>query len=219
VASSNSPRDVPDQALRILDVGCGNGEFVSRMRRFGWDGDGIDIDASAVEIGRIAGLKLKTATLADLVRETPAARFDAIALDHVLEHLYDPVESLRDARKLLNPGGFLWIATPNLSALGHRAFRRAWMPLDPPRHLVLFSPGALRTALASAGFAVQSQQPAARTACWVFALSAAPADRPNRLVARARLSVRLMALLADLVARGRPALAEELVFVARPQPA
>lgn len=218
-AASRTSRSVADEAPRILDVGCGNGEFLARMRSLGWHGEGIDIDARALQVARVAGLSVRLATLADLLREGPTRRFDAIALDHVLEHLYDPVESLRSARQLLNPGGFLWIATPNLSALGHRAFRRAWMPLDPPRHLVLFSPDALRSALRSAGLAVQLEQPAARTACWVFALSGAPADGSSPLAARAPLALRLKALLADLVARSRPALAEELVIVARAQAA
>lgn len=214
-ATSGPGGSVPGRAPRILDVGCGNGEFLARMRCLGWDCEGIDIDPGAVKVAKAAGLSVRLATLADLVREGPERRFDAIALDHVLEHLYDPVGSLRTARKLLSPGGFVWIATPNLSGLGHRTFGRAWRPLDPPRHLVLFSPDALRSALRSAGFAGQLEQPAARTACWVFALSGAPADGSNPLLARAPLAVRLKALVADLVARRCPALAEELVIVAR----
>jgi len=218
-AASASARSAPDGALRVLDVGCGNGEFLARMRALGWDGEGIDIDARGVQAARAAGVPARIATLADLVREEPARHFDAIALDHVLEHLYDPVGTLRDARRLLKPGGFVWIATPNLSSLGHRAFRRAWTPLDPPRHVVLFSPDALRSALRSAGFPVQLEQPAARTACWVFTLSGATGDGPSRLAARAPLARRLQALLADLAARRRPALAEELVVVARSEAA
>jgi len=204
-------------APRLLDVGCGNGALLARMRSKGWKVEGIDIDPGALKVARAAGLAVTRATLADLVDEGPQRRFDVIALDHVLEHLHDPVASLRDARRLLAPGGALWLATPNLAALGHRLFGRSWMPLDPPRHLILFSPRALARALHSAGFEQLVSQPAARTANWVFAASVGIQDgHGDPLTSRLRpLSLRLKALLADLTARACPRLAEELVTVAR----
>lgn len=198
---------------RLLDVGCGGGALLARMRSQGWEVEGIDIDRGALEVARAAGLPVRHATLTDLATERPLRQFDVVTLDHVLEHLYDPVGSLRAARLLLRPGGVLWLATPNLAALGHRSFGRSWMPLDPPRHLVLFSPGALQLALRSAGFAQPVAQRAARTACWVFPASEAIVNGADPLTARSRgTGRRLKALLADLSATRRPELAEELVI-------
>ena len=61
-----------------------------------------------------------------------------MTLNHVVEHLHDPAGVLRRIAAILRPGGTLWIATPNLHALGHRRYGPDWLALDPPRHLVLF---------------------------------------------------------------------------------
>jgi len=216
-AAASTPRPAgPDGAPRLLDVGCGDATLVARMRDLGWEAEGIDIDPLVVKAAAARGLAVRLATLGDVLQEEPSPRFDTIVLDHVLEHLPDPVESLRIARRLLSPGGFVWIATPNLCSLGHRSFGQAWMPLDPPRHHVLFSPGALNAALRSAGFSSMLTQPAARTAHWVFAGSAALAEEAHiRRPGRPGLAVK--ALAADLLARRRPELAEELVIVATAQ--
>jgi len=206
---------------RLLDVGCGSGALLARMRARGWEAEGIDIDSGALRLARAARLPVRHATLSDLGTERPLRRFDVIVLDHVLEHLHDPVASLRAARQLLRPGGVLWLATPNLTALGHRSFTRSWIHLDPPRHLVLFSPGTLRFTLRSAGFDEQVEQPTARTAYWVFARSAAIGKGTDADALSTRsggLSLRLKALLADLMARSRPELAEEIVIAAPSRP-
>jgi SAM-dependent methyltransferase len=200
---------------RLLDVGCGGGALLARMRSQGWEVEGIDVDPGALKVARAAGLPVRHATLTDLAAERPLRQFDVITLDHVLEHLHDPVGSLRAARRLLRPGGVLWLATPNLAALGHRSFGRSWMSLDPPRHLVLFSPGALQLALRAAGFAEPVAQRAARTACWVFPASEAIGKGEDPLTTRARgPGLRLKGLLADLSASRRPELGEELVIAA-----
>jgi SAM-dependent methyltransferase len=217
-AAAADPGGEGAPAPRLLDVGCGGGALMARMRSRGWEVEGIDIDQAALEVARAAGLPVRSATVAELVAEDPLPRFDVIALDHVLEHLHDPVASLRDVRHLLRPGGVLWLATPNLAGLGHRTFGRSWMHLDPPRHLVLFSPGALASALAAAGFAPPVTQPAARSANWVFASSAAIERSADALNTPGPLSLRLKALVADLAARRRPELAEELVVAVRAKP-
>ncbi len=205
-------------APRLLDVGCGSGALLARQRSQGWEVEGIDVDPGALRVAKAAGLPVRHATLTDLATERPLRQFDAITLDHVLEHLHDPVGSLQAARRLLRPGGVLWLATPNLAALGHRSFGRSWVHLDPPRHLVLYSPAALQLALRSAGFAEPVTQRAARTACWTFASSEAiemgadPLTTPSE-----RPSVRFKALLADLSASNRPELAEELVIATCPE--
>lgn len=139
----------PPGAARLLDVGCGTGEFLVRMREAGWEVAGIEPDAASAEIARSKGLDVQQAGLGDARLDDGA--FAAITLNHVLEHLHDPRAALERCRALLRPGGVVWIATPNIASLGHARFGRDWFGLDPPRHLVLFSPRALEDALA--GFA------------------------------------------------------------------
>ena len=134
----------------LLDVGCGSGRWLVHMRQLGWQVTGVDFDPGAVAIGRQQGLELACGSLEQ--QAFPAAGFDAITMNHVIEHLPDPVGTLRECRRLLKDGGKLVLVTPNSSSLGHRCFRQNWRGLEPPRHLHLFSPASLRAALAAAGF-------------------------------------------------------------------
>lgn len=202
----------PPGGGRLLDVGCGNGAWVAHMRAGGWDAEGIDLDAAAVQAGRAAGLPVRVASVDDA---EPAA-FDAVTLSHVLEHVPDPIGFLRACARALRPGGRLWIASPNLASTGHRRFGRHWLHLDPPRHLVLFGPRALQRALATAGLELLSVPPGSADAASVYAQSAAIAAGRLPLGQAEHLPPRLRgpARLAELRGRLRPATAEELVVVA-----
>lgn len=137
---------------RLLDVGCGNGAFLGLMRSQGWDAHGVDPDAAAVAVCRANGLPVHHGTVQDC--GYPEDFFDAVTLNHVIEHLHDPVAVLRRCRELAAPGGRLWVETPNLGAVSHLAFRQHWSGLDPPRHLALFDQSALRRACEEAGFSM-----------------------------------------------------------------
>jgi 2-polyprenyl-3-methyl-5-hydroxy-6-metoxy-1,4-benzoquinol methylase len=198
----------PREDARLLDVGCGNGEFLLEMRAAGWSAQGLETDARAVARAREHGVDVREGALEDGVY--PARSFDAVTLSHVLEHLYDPVRTLRTCREILRDDGVLWLATPNLASHGHARYGRAWRGLEPPRHLVLFTPSALTRALERAGFRVVSfQRPA--SARWVYDASTDDSRR----------AARLSRLLAVAVADARSALrherGEELVAVARPR--
>ena len=202
---------------RLLDVGCANGTFVAYAGQVGWQATGIDVDAASVAIGRQHGLDLHEQTLADHAANHPGT-YDAITMSHVIEHIADPVEFLAAARRALAPGGTLWVATPNLRALGHRRYGTHWIGLDPPRHLVLFDPTSLRRALAAAGFTTVEDASFTPAATHHLAHSAAIArGEPLRLdpPPPAPLALRLRGAIADRVARRRPGLAEELVVLAR----
>lgn len=137
----------------LLDVGCGNGEFLATMKDLGWDTVGIETDARAAEIARDRfGLDVRTGTLVDAM--IPGDSFDAISLSHVIEHVHDPIALLTECRRLLRPGGKLIVLTPNTRSLGHRIFRAAWRGLEPPRHIQLFNRVTLTAAVQSAGLHV-----------------------------------------------------------------
>lgn len=134
----------------LLDVGCGDGYFLRRASSAGWSVVGVDPDSKAVSVARARGLDVREGGV-DVFGEAEGI-FDGITLSHVIEHVHDPVETLRSCNRLLKPQGWIWIDTPNICSLGHLQFRRSWFALDAPRHLVLFSPTSLAKALEKAGF-------------------------------------------------------------------
>lgn len=78
--------------------------------------------------------------------------FDVVTMWHSLEHVHRPLAILREAYRLLVPGGKLIIATPNIESLPFRVFGRSWFGLDLPRHLTHFTPRTLTAMLQTAGF-------------------------------------------------------------------
>jgi 2-polyprenyl-3-methyl-5-hydroxy-6-metoxy-1,4-benzoquinol methylase len=140
---------------KVLDVGCGNGVRLAKLRSLGWDVYGQDVDPVAIAYARETfGLEAYLGRLED----GPFAEesFDCITLHHVIEHAHDPVALLKECRSLLKVGGLLVIVTPNVSSFACRHFGPFWRGLEPPRHIHLFSPKTISMAVAKAGFRVSS---------------------------------------------------------------
>jgi len=134
----------------LLDVGCGNGGFLLLARQAGWQVEGLDFDAAAVDAARSRGLDVHHGSIDSL--EDRSNYYDVITLSHVIEHVHKPLDMLRQLYTLLKPGGRLWLETPNINSLGAKRFGRNWRALEPPRHLVLFNSSNLSQSLHIAGF-------------------------------------------------------------------
>jgi len=135
---------------RLLDVGCGNGDRLLQFENLGWEVEGQEVDPEAQLIASSRGLKVHLGDLPSLGLD--AGRYDAIILNHVVEHLRDAPAVLRECRRLLAPGGRLVVVTPNAASFGHRLFRSAWRGLEPPRHLVIHTRRSLETLCRMCGF-------------------------------------------------------------------
>lgn len=139
---------------RLLDCGCGAGAFAAEMRDRGWDAFGMDFSPHAVATARAHyGLRAIEGTLPH--PDVPPGSLDAVTLRMVLEHVHDPAKLLGAAFDALKPGGYLFVAVPNLAAWGFGAFGPAWFPLRLPWHLLHFTPDTLRRVVADRGFAVE----------------------------------------------------------------
>ncbi|MGH9127850.1 MAG: class I SAM-dependent methyltransferase [Acidimicrobiales bacterium] len=202
--------DHPPPGASLLDVGCGNGSFLLSMRQVGWRIQGTEPDSVAAARAAAAGVPVVAGLLEEGMFQS--ASFDVVTLNHVLEHLHDPVATLRICRALLKPTGHCWVATPNLCSEGHRRYGRAWRGLEPPRHLVVFAPASLDLAFASAGFGTRSRLPAGLEARHLFLSSEQIAGRP---AGRRRQAV-AASMTAELRAWRDPDRAEELVVAAWP---
>ena len=138
---------------RLLDFGCGSGDFLRRMHALGWKVTGVDVSADVVErIKAELGLEAHAGTLPHPA--LPAASFDAVTMWQALEHVHQPLETLRAAHRLLVPGGKVVVAVPNIDSLPFQWFGTHWYGLDVPRHLTHFTPPTLRQMLERAGFRV-----------------------------------------------------------------
>ncbi len=135
---------------RLLDVGCGSGDWLMLMRELGWLVEGVDFDEGAVAVAQQRGLPVSCGAVEE--QKYPDASFDAVTLNHVIEHVPDPVGTLAECARILKPSGRLILATPNSCSVGHRIFKRNWRGLEPPRHLHVFSAQSLRRILEIAGF-------------------------------------------------------------------
>lgn len=171
---------------RLLDVGCGGGRFMRRMKRLGWEAEGIDFDEKATaKIARRYGLKTYTGDL--LAAGLPEASYDAVTLNQSIEHLADPEKTLLECRRILKPGGRLVIVTPNVEARGVEMFGPFWRGWEPPRHLHLFAVRSLERLLQKCGFDVRVARTSAAGSAIIYRVSAVNRRKtqgPVPLVAR-----------------------------------
>ena len=142
----------PGAARRLLDVGCASGLFLEAMQSYpGWLVEGVELNETAA---RTTSARLGVPVFVGPFEQAryAGAAFDAIALWDVLEHLHDPLASLRELRRILRPGGVLFLRVPNAASYVARLCGRYWSGYDLPRHMTLFTPRTLAQALAEAGF-------------------------------------------------------------------
>ena len=140
----------PIQGQRLLDIGCGNGDFLINAKEMGWKASGLEPDTTAVEVARGRGFDVFDGTIDAL-----ADRFnyyDAITISHVIEHVYQPRDFLRTVNQILKNNGVIYIDTPNIQSYGAKIFGKYWRGIESPRHLTLFNPSSLKNLLLSCGF-------------------------------------------------------------------
>lgn len=139
-----------DSQGRLIEIGFGGGRSLRTLRELGWEVEGVDFDPVAVSQARNDGILAHLGDLTDL--ELEDAAYDVVTMGHVIEHVFDPLAVLKEAHRILKPGGRLVLLTPNTASLNHRRFGANWVSLDPPRHLNLFRPSSMELLARRAGF-------------------------------------------------------------------
>ncbi len=135
---------------RVLELGCGHGGFLERLREQGWMAVGVEPAIKAADIARRRGFDVHCGPLE--TAHWPDHSFDAVFAWMVIEHLHDPVATLCEVRRLLVPGGWLVFSVPNSDCWERRVFGRYWYPLCLSIHLQHFSPRHVSRLLECAGF-------------------------------------------------------------------
>lgn len=135
----------------VMDVGCGNGEFLQRLHLLGAQRlVGVDFNQNACDIAASKGIESFAGLFVDYPDE--AASFDAIFMINYIEHVLNPDAELLKVYQLLKPGAYLIGETPNFNAWDNRWFKRFWGGNHVPRHTYQYTPEILTQKLHAAGF-------------------------------------------------------------------
>ena len=142
-------KHLPKPQPTLLDIGCGAGWTTRIYADHGFQVTGLEPSAARARHARETyGLTIIEDYLENL---EVAARYDVIVFRHVIEHFADPVALIREARRLLAPGGVMLFVVPNINCLGRYLFDTAWAWIL-PWHCNFFTPKSLRTLLEGEGF-------------------------------------------------------------------
>jgi len=147
---------------KMLDIGCGYGHLMEAARKRGWDIHGYDVDNVATQkVSDRLGVEV---ACGDFPTCAVGSGYDLIAMHQVLEHLKDPNRYLEKIHGLLNEGGILFVAVPNIMSLSSRLkFGLERMGLrrknigkyyDTSHHVLYFEPDTLSTLLDNHDFQV-----------------------------------------------------------------
>lgn len=151
------------KAGEILDFGCGSGAYLNTARKLGCKTLGVDFSPRAVAEATRQGheaLEISEETWGTLRKR----RLKFVRLNHVVEHLYNPAETLTRIFEAMDVGGFLHLSTPNSLGPSATQYGNAWWGLECPRHIVLMPPAQLSKLLEQIGFRIVStrQEPVSK---------------------------------------------------------
>jgi 2-polyprenyl-3-methyl-5-hydroxy-6-metoxy-1,4-benzoquinol methylase len=144
---------IPPSTGRLLEIGCGTGEFLAVVRDDGWNVSGLELSKSFRDAAKSwYDLDLHAEELSE-AGFAPQS-FDVVVLLHVFEHLPNPLEFLDQISDILKPGGWLFFVVPNLSSWTDRLFGKSSPTLVKPDHFFHYTPRTLKQTLGISNFAL-----------------------------------------------------------------
>jgi 2-polyprenyl-3-methyl-5-hydroxy-6-metoxy-1,4-benzoquinol methylase len=134
----------------VLDVGCGDGHFLAIFAEKGCSTYGTEFDHKSAIVAESKGVRmLEGGLLPDLPADISG--FDVIVFTEVIEHINIPRTVINHFVKLLNPGGLLFITTPNFDGLERLMIEPDWGMIMYPEHISYYSPRTLDKIVTSCG--------------------------------------------------------------------
>jgi SAM-dependent methyltransferase len=123
---------------KILDVGCGSGERLVLLHRFGFRNlEGVD-KYLHTSVTIPSAVKIWRGEMSDL-----KGQYDLVMSHHVFEHFDDPREALREMMRLTRPGGYIFIRMPNARSWARTLYGTYWVAWDAPRHVYVHTPESI----------------------------------------------------------------------------
>ena len=136
---------------KLLDIGCGTGEFLEVAKENGYEVKGVEISEFAV--GYCSGKHL-CVDIGDFDKIDIKEKFDIVTMFDFIEHSKDPFKDLRKVNEILSEDGLLVVVSGNIDSWFAKLMGRKWNFLNPEEHLYYFSEKTLRNMLNKAGFGV-----------------------------------------------------------------
>ena len=158
----------PEQR-NILDIGCGTGEFLNACKQSGWNTKGFEPNDTARDYA-IKHYKLAVINKQELL-SLPENSFDIITMWHVLEHVHDLEQRMKEVYRLVKPNGTVIIAVPNCLSLDAELYKENWAGYDVPRHLYHFTPNTITQLVHNFGMNVVKMLPMKFDSYYVSMLS------------------------------------------------
>ncbi len=142
---------------RLLDIGCGTGEFAAAMRQAGWSVQGVEpFEPARRWAVEQHGLDVLTPAQQSTLDDHAC---DVITLWHSLEHAHDLEHSVRELDRLLTSDGLVVIAVPNPASVDARSYGADWAAYDVPRHLYHLTPSTMAELARRSGFRIVWTRP------------------------------------------------------------
>ncbi|PSL44951.1 2-polyprenyl-3-methyl-5-hydroxy-6-metoxy-1,4-benzoquinol methylase [Chitinophaga niastensis] len=139
--------------VRILDIGCGFGETLGYHENRGCEVFGVEADDNIKRVADKYSFNAEVG-LFDPEHYQPDY-FDYVTMAQVIEHVTDPVVSMKGIAKILKPGGVAILTTPNAKGWGVKVFGKKWAHWHIPYHLHLFSKKSMKKYAAEAGLVLE----------------------------------------------------------------
>ena len=139
--------------VRILDIGCGFGETLGYHQARGCDVYGVEVDENIRRVAEKFHFNIHVGLFEPDIYDI--GYFDYVTMDQVIEHVTDPLETLREIARILKPGGLAILSTPNSNGWGAMVFGRRWINWHAPYHLHHFSIRSMKFATEKAGLMVE----------------------------------------------------------------
>ncbi len=165
---------------KLLDIGCGTGYFAGKMKQNGWKVLAIEKNPQVREFVKATwGIEVQDS---DQLLKFPEKEIDVITLWHVLEHLEQLNETMKQLHLILKDKGTLIIALPNSDSYDAKVYKKFWAAYDLPRHLWHFCPSTFNHLAEQHGFKIVQTVRMPFDIFYIALLSEKYAKRPMALI-------------------------------------